>query len=1758
MATNQYDFSGWYDSNTEVGTEERYDFSDWYDSDKEVITKPKSEPIVQDPDVEVTMDDLDKRADWLQQARIIYNHENPDEKFKGTDKKLSEWFKDRHSSLNHNLTDLISTGFDTSEMSDEVKRAWSQSMDTYEKTDSDFATFARAVKNTFADPATYAGLFGTMGLGLIAKVGAKKGASKALRDLLGRFEFKNQLEKQLTTQVGKEAAEEFVKTGAGKVVTKEVLKEARKNAAKEVGKATTYSGMASGAGWGAGFGIGEEQFEVGIEKKDSADLLNIAQATIAGTVGLGAFGRYLPRVTEKVMRNRALRKLADNPTPVEKKDKIIETGIFKNSDDSQFDNNILSRSIENDNELAVGGIVEIKTDKALTVSQIKRLKETYELSNISIEPVGKSRKNFIGTKIQESKEIVAGDLPTGRSTFNKFIAKFKSEVYDDRGVGDLFKAAQQELTSTVRVTERNIDQNFKKLVRAIKKDYKIKNFKDVDDKELRLINEVLDEILKGNSAALQSLQARGLTNTINQLELMRNNIKDLQQEMLDSGVIDVTTETGKELSAKIIKSKDGSEEFYITRQYEAFDNPDWKSTLQRRDGGQQIINSAKSFIYKDLVKNYNNWIDNVENPRREAKWAEDTAEGIGDPKGPNLLGTTGPKYEQKLAEIDKEADNVLNELLTRKNSDDVLTILNEATLKQPSVGKAGRVLGRRKDVPDQIRAVLGEYKDPFTNYANTVQNLSRLNAQFKYEKRVAELIDAAQAGGEGIKGAAKIADSIGDPDMKVLLTGAFPEKAGDQRSFMKKIESVFKTGADENMSPEEIRLRLEEVAKKEAEAGIVKPLLGYRAYPEVADAIEVGNELRGTSNAMWARYLTFQGYARATKTVYSPSAIARNFMGSGMMALGAGYLRPSKIRGMMDVAKGLVDDAKWNKTNPEAAKEETEKMITKGLHLNFIQSGLDFNAFRGALNDAGKKDFYNFESPLYKGGLEAKKNLKKFNTSAVKLYQAMDDVWKQFAFLNEQDMLKQTLLDQGIDPNKIVRTIKTPNGLDVPITELDLKAAQRVNEHMQNYSNVPRFVKQFRKLPLADFLAFKTEVARTSKNIIKNAVNDIREGSQRMKAGEEAVDIDGNLTGKLKGQHQRNEGLRRLGAAISTISAVPAIATTSAVVMLGGDEEVEGTGYSRDEGLERILRTDWNPGHHFYYFGTPENGKGRRINLSYINPWASGDELITAAGRALKSGENVDGALTKAAVDGIIRPIGSALGPSMVAKVAYNLGRNEDDYGNTLFKSKDNVSDWIVNVVSEIYKAFEPGGLKTIGNTYDSLQGDYPKEFSAKEGFILPKDWDNAPIFSDQYGIRKGKTGTRLYAQDQITSFFGIKPETYNIDTIFPLKLKSLERERRDTIKTFKEVYQDQGIFTPEDLIESYKKSLANNYSYAKDIYDLVQQYKAGAATERKDGTLKPASSSKIRNVITKNGLFKDRYNKKLLGQVLDNKYIPPSINYRDLQLWAAYTKEQTGILPPIDETWNSLKQINDSYYSESLGKKAEVKMKSGGSIFDNLFATRPNINRDRKSMRKGLDIVGESLGLEKYHVGDGDDTEAYVPEVIGDDTEAVGDINNIIFNNFERLGINPDNYGIAKNNLIDFATRTKMAESSGDYKAVNIPEKGKKKTTAKGAYQFIDGSVLPALKRLEVRIGKRDWIDRAKQHKDIFKLTPLQQDALFLGDIMEKTIKKTQGLGDKYIKRILKGDVKAMKDLYRIGHHTVGRKGMSPAARKNMNYWFQ
>ena len=159
--------------------------------------------------------------------------------------------------------------------------------------------------------------------------------------------------------------------------------------------------------------------------------------------------------------------------------------------------------------------------------------------------------------------------------------------------------------------------------------------------------------------------------------------------------------------------------------------------------------------------------------------------------------------------------------------------------------------------------------------------------------------------------------------------------------------------------------------------------------------------------------------------------------------------------------------------------------------------------------------------------------------------------------------------------------------------------------------------------------------------------------------------------------------------------------------LMGMDESVKDTGYSKSEGMERILSTDYSRGNNYLNFGTDQNGKGRRINLSYINPWAAGSDMITAAVRALDEGENVDGALKKASIDGVVKPIIDTFSPSMVASAVSNMLRNENEYGQPIYKDKDSSLDYLKTTAGEIYKAFEPGGFKSARDIVTSIAVSY-------------------------------------------------------------------------------------------------------------------------------------------------------------------------------------------------------------------------------------------------------------------------------------------------------------------------------------------------------------------------------------------------------------------------------------------------------------------
>jgi hypothetical protein len=297
--------------------------------------------------------------------------------------------------------------------------------------------------------------------------------------------------------------------------------------------------------------------------------------------------------------------------------------------------------------------------------------------------------------------------------------------------------------------------------------------------------------------------------------------------------------------------------------------------------------------------------------------------------------------------------------------------------------------------------------------------------------------------------------------------------------------------------------------------------------------------------------------------------------------------------------------------------------------------------------------------------------------------------------------------------------------------------------------------------------------------------------------------------------------------------------------------------------------------------------------------------------------------MSQAAIEGIIAPIKDTLSLSMLGSLAKNIYENENEYGEKLFDNKDSSLDYLKTTVAEIYKTFEPGGIKSTRDIITSADLFKPEGVKRPKDLVGMEGPDAEPSLIDRYGIKKGKTGTKKYLQDQLTGLAGIKPESYDLNTIFPLKLKALERDKRDAIRSFKDVYQNRGITTVQELVDGYRKSLEDSYSYARDVNNLVQQYKAAASKEVKGKPVVP-NLGKIRKVITRSGLFEERMDEDLFNRMASGRYFPKEPNIEDIIKWAKDTRKETGFRPPVNESFREILNLYRQYQGEYLNPQQQ------------------------------------------------------------------------------------------------------------------------------------------------------------------------------------------------------------------------------------------
>jgi hypothetical protein len=383
---------------------------------------------------------------------------------------------------------------------------------------------------------------------------------------------------------------------------------------------------------------------------------------------------------------------------------------------------------------------------------------------------------------------------------------------------------------------------------------------------------------------------------------MRGNITGLSKELLG--------DAKGELKAKISKNLNT----YMTRSYDLFDDPDYGRNIRK-------------------------------------KWKKYLEDGT-DEQGVFAAA----EHDLQKAGV-QDGRIALNKLINKEESEDgILGVLASLTSHGGSMQTSKSGMKRNEKLPQSVRDLLGEVKDPYGNYVKTFSNLSEITAQQRYAKDIAEHLD--------------------------------------QKGLMGKVPEGQRTAELSGASSE----RLNMIFGGKGAAQLSNPLQGVYVTPEYKRAITEGLELANPAGE-WAKvFMRAKGITQAAKTVYSPITHGRNVMGNTIMIMSNGMLPGTKYG---QAAKAIAPTG-FAKTMLGKTNKELSDRYARYVELGIANSGIGINLVRRNLAafDTDAEKWLTSRSILSPA--------KKLNKNVTDLYQAEDDFFKIAHFEKTLDYIKKS------------------------------------------------------------------------------------------------------------------------------------------------------------------------------------------------------------------------------------------------------------------------------------------------------------------------------------------------------------------------------------------------------------------------------------------------------------------------------------------------------------------------------------------------------------------------------------------------------------------------------------------------------------------------------------------------------------------------------------------------------------------------------
>jgi hypothetical protein len=389
----------------------------------------------------------------------------------------------------------------------------------------------------------------------------------------------------------------------------------------------------------------------------------------------------------------------------------------------------------------------------------------------------------------------------------------------------------------------------------------------------------LNDFLLGDRTA-KDLIDTGAGPLVPILTEMRSNIDEMSKKLIEVGAIPESLEPQ-------IKANLGT---YLTRSYRLFLDDKWKGKVSDAD-----MDAARGFFREQL-----------------------------------LLQDEGDITSE--AELSDRVEGMVREVL---DAPDI-----EFFQKGKPGSKNIDVLKKRKDVPKELRALMGEVKDPRVNFMNSMIKMANLSANQEFLTKIKEI---------GLK------------------EGWMSEKQ-TKKSFRQYSSEGSRT---------------------------TDPLNGMYLDPKMADAME---DLYSPDTVQgWLKNaITVTGWAKAAKTILSPASQVRNFVANMLFMFAGGYANPKIWKNAAETTlSNLGLDAVSGKFNQEVFAEKLEYYTKLGLIGDSIGMGEIINILKD--NDTAQESLQEFSDKL------AIRGLKWGFDKAAQLYGAGDDFFKIVAFEGERE-----------------------------------------------------------------------------------------------------------------------------------------------------------------------------------------------------------------------------------------------------------------------------------------------------------------------------------------------------------------------------------------------------------------------------------------------------------------------------------------------------------------------------------------------------------------------------------------------------------------------------------------------------------------------------------------------------------------------------------------------------------------------------------